>query len=379
MQAYDFIFAGGGVAGLSLAYLLARSPLRDRSMLIVDRDTKDQDDRTLGFWTDRPTPFDDVVCRSWSQLQFVCENTLVVDLGTWRYKVIRGIDFYRYVRQELSAYPNIEYLQGTVGRIEDGQEQAIVPVDAQTYAARWVFDSRFDPTKLVPKPRRYHTLQWHFRGWVIETPEAVFDPQIATPFDFWAPLKGGMQFYYVLPFSEHRALVEYVLLSPGEYDRALRAYLETILGIQDYTILSTEEDTLPMTDRPFPRKAGRRIIAIGILGGRIKPSSGYAFTRIQQDSASIVRSLLQNGHPFDVPPDPRRYQFYDSLLLQVMYRHGEQIKPIFDALIANNPIDRVFRFLDERASLWEDLSLMASVPSWPFLRALFRLAVLRRV
>lgn len=33
---YDFIIAGGGAAGLSLAYHLMRSPLRERSILIVD-------------------------------------------------------------------------------------------------------------------------------------------------------------------------------------------------------------------------------------------------------------------------------------------------------------------------------------------------------
>jgi lycopene beta-cyclase len=43
---YDFILAGGGLAGLSLACHLANSPLRDRSILIVDPDTKERNDRT---------------------------------------------------------------------------------------------------------------------------------------------------------------------------------------------------------------------------------------------------------------------------------------------------------------------------------------------
>jgi lycopene beta-cyclase len=68
---YDFIIAGGGAAGLSLAYHLMRSPLRDRSILIVDKDAKDHNDRTFCFWTDRPSLFDDLVYRSWSQLRFV--------------------------------------------------------------------------------------------------------------------------------------------------------------------------------------------------------------------------------------------------------------------------------------------------------------------
>jgi hypothetical protein len=59
--------------------------------------------------------------------------------------------------------------------------------------------------------------------------------------------------------------------------------------------------------------------------------SGYAFTRIQDDSAAIVGSLLRLGHPFDVPPDSPRYQLYDAILLDLMAGQGEAIGPIFTA------------------------------------------------
>ena len=71
---YDYIIAGGGLAGLSLACHMVRTSLRDRSILIVDRDPKKQNDRTWGFWTHKPTGFDEIVHRSWSQM-------LVVDEG----------------------------------------------------------------------------------------------------------------------------------------------------------------------------------------------------------------------------------------------------------------------------------------------------------
>jgi lycopene beta-cyclase len=88
---YDFIIAGGGAAGLSLAYHLMRSPLCDRSILIVDKDAKDHNDRTFCFWTDGPSLFDEVVHRSWSQLQFVGDDfEKVIPLGNFRYQMIRG-------------------------------------------------------------------------------------------------------------------------------------------------------------------------------------------------------------------------------------------------------------------------------------------------
>ena len=183
-----------------------------------------------------------------------------------------------------------------------------------------------------------------------------------------------MRFFYVLPFTEHRAFVEYVACTPTppnweEREHALAAYLNASLGITNYCIGAREGGTNPLTDRPFPRRIGRHIMTIGALGGRIKPSSGYAFMRIQQDSAAIVKSLLRAGHPFDVPPDARRYRWYDAAMLDIMARQGERIKPIFTSMFTRNPIGRIFRFLDERSSPWDDLRLAATLPPMLALRA----------
>ena len=166
-------------------------------------------------------------------------------------------------------------------------------------------------------------------------------------------------------------------LLPGESEEAFREYLGNVLGVDCYRIVAREGGVSPMTDQPFPRRIGASVLSIGIRVGRVKPSAGFAFTRIQQDSAAIVRSLSRVGHPFELPPDSRRYRLCDSLMLQIMSRHGEQVKSIFAALFKNNPIQRVLRFLDETGSPWENLLLIASLPDPLFLRALFSLKVLR--
>ncbi len=47
MEHFDFILAGGGAAGLGLAYYMVNSPLKDHSILIIDKEAKNKNDRTL--------------------------------------------------------------------------------------------------------------------------------------------------------------------------------------------------------------------------------------------------------------------------------------------------------------------------------------------
>lgn len=385
MKSYDVIIAGGGASGLSLACHLAHSPLRDRSILVVEQDAKDQNDRTWCFWTNRPTLFDDIVYRSWSQLQVLGERfEKTLDLHAYRYNMIRGIDFYRFARQVVSQCPRVEYLQGKVEQIEDGDQHASVLVNGQSYTGTWVFDSLFNWSSFKPGRNRYHYLKQQFKGWEIETAEKVFNPRVATFLDFRTPQEKGLHFFYVLPFSERFALVESVLCTGAPVswelcEHELHSYLETMLGIKAYETLREERGISPLTDWPFPRQTGKRVMAIGTHGGMVKPSTGYAFLRMQEDSSAIVRSLLEVGHPFSVPPGPRRYRYFDSVMLEIMTHDAKRIEPIFTALFKRNPVERIFRFLDEVASLRENFLMIPSLPPQLLLQALQQLGALSRV
>jgi len=38
----------------------------------------------------------------------------------------------------------------------------------------------------------------------------------------------------------------------------------------------------------------------------------------------------------------------------------------------------MLRFLDEKTNVWEDLTLMMTVPTWPFLKAFFKIVMKRK-
>jgi lycopene beta-cyclase len=268
----------------------------------------------------------------------------------------------------------VTWLRGKVEAIEDGAEAARVIINHEAVTGQWVFDSR---PRQAAFDSRYHQLKLHFKGWEIETTRPVFDSSAATFLDFRTPQNGATRFFYVLPFDERHALVEYTLFSnmpllPREYEQALYAYLRDVLKITDYQITRQEGGVIPITDQPYLRRLGGRVMSIGMRGGRIKPSTGFAFMRVQADSAAIVHSLIEHDQPFAVPEDSERYCLYDSLLLDIMEREPERIQAIFAALFKRNSIEHVLSFLDEQASLTQNVRMIATLPPVPFLRALWR-------
>jgi lycopene beta-cyclase len=126
-----------------------------------------------------------------------------------------------------------------------------------------------------------------------------------------------------------------------------------------------------MTDHPLPAAAGRHIINLGTRAGRAKPSTGYAFKRIQAHSAHLVHALAATGHPpSDLTGDQWQFSLFDTLLLDIMQRQGEQTRDIFTELFTRNTPERIFDFLDERTSWKENFQVMNSVTPWPFLRSI---------
>ncbi|MFW5811789.1 MAG: lycopene cyclase family protein [Alkalispirochaetaceae bacterium] len=387
MRDYEFILAGGGMAGLSLAYHLLFSPLQDRNILIIDLEDKQNNDRTWCFWDTTPSPYHSIVHKRWSHFLIESdEYSERIPLAPYDYRMIRGEDFYRFVKDALGSAPNVTFLQARVNEMRELDDRVEVHTSAGTYTGRWVFDSLFFPREFHVDEQKYHFLKQHFVGWFIRTSRPLFDPEAATWFDFRVPQKGEMRFMYLLPTSEREALVEftlfsYTLLEREEYEENIRRYIAEVLqlGQEEYEILEREDGIIPMTDQPFQRSGGRRIMRIGTKGGMVKASTGFTFHRTQRDCRHIVASLVGRDTPFhSLRPSPI-YPMMDSMLLQIMHRKGELSKPIFIKLFENNPIQRLLRFLDEEAETRELLQIMNSVPWWPFIAAGIKLKVLRKV
>lgn len=341
--------------------------------MIADKDDKQKNDRTWCFWETEAGLFDSIVYKKWDKAWFYGEGlSRLMELPPYHYKLIRGIDFYNYSFNLIRQQPNFEIRTGDIREVKSDGGQSWIQFGNEKISAEYIFNSILFE-KPVMRSNEYYMLQ-HFKGWVINAEKPVFNAGEATLMDFRVGQQHGTTFVYVMPFSETTALVEYTLfteqlLEPAQYENGLKKYISELLKIDSYKIEEEEFGIIPMTNHRFPSANGS-IINIGTAGGQTKASSGYTFSFIQKHSARIVENLVKRGNPFiPLPGGPKRFKFYDSTLLHILKHNKLPGDKIFTRLFKKNKPQQVLRFLDNESSLGDELKIISSLPTMPFLKA----------
>ena len=348
--------------------------LANKKILLVDKDEKRGNDRTWCFWEKETGLFEPIVYQYWKKAWIQSEKfSRLLFLVPFTYKLIRGIDFYDHCFKLIRQQTNIDFLHGEVEGLVRNDHGASIIINGETIEGTYVFNSILFAKPVLGR-KEYYLLQ-HFKGYIIETADPVFDPAEATLMDFRVSQQEGTTFVYVMPFTATMALVEYTLFSknllePEQYDQGLKNYIKDQLKISSYSVREEEFGVIPMTNHRFPGSDGN-IIHIGTAGGQTKASSGYTFRFIQKHSAAIVKQLVKGDSPL-VKQDHGRFHFYDSVLLDILANDQLPGSHIFIELFRKNKPENVLGFLDNESSIGEELKIIGSLPTWPFLKSALR-------
>ncbi len=380
---YTYIIAGGGMAGLTLASLLANSRLEYESVLIIDQGVAQP--KSWSYWSDQSHAFDSFEEHHWEHLQFHCyqNKTLELAIEPFVYRKIDSLHWTKKLTEFLTQHPKFEMLQANVESFHFHGKYAQVQTDKGIFEARdKIFDSVSPYPSDISNPK---DLKQHFTGLTIETNFPLFDPSKAILFDFRIAFTNACEFMYVLPTTRKLALFEHTffsgeLLKEEVYIEKIKAYLLAYYGLgdDDYRILATEKGIIPMNYLDIPQNLHQKHIKIGTSGGFVKASTGYSFFRTQHLLQQLVHNL-ENKH-FDsavVPQKPFKI-LLDRTLIQVLVEQKIKGSHVFEQLFLKNSPQKMLRFLDEKTSVWEDLTLMSTVPIWTFMKAFLKIALKRK-
>ena len=402
IASYDYIIAGAGGAGLSLLHYIMEAPnLASKSILVIDKSFQKTNERTWCFWDANISAFENLVHHRWNTISIHAEGfDKELSTAPFSYKMIQGIDFYNSVLSKAKSKTNIHFQESTILDITaidstNPSKGAKVEWEGGSAKGGYIFSSLlpFQMNQLAtaaayskslqsstPSNKQVPFLWQHFKGRVVQFDTPVFNKSIAKLMDFNVPQQGATAFMYQLPLNEREALVEYTIFSENvldiaEYDEVLDAYLAKEFPSSTYITKHDEIGAIPMTQIELA-STEPPIYTIGALGSAIKASTGYAFQFIQEQCKNIAIQL-EHGLPLQTKVHNTRHQFYDAVLLDILFHHKMEGAEIFKRIFAKNEAATVFKFLSNTSTIMEDIKIMRSLPTNIFLPAAIKV-ILRR-
>ena len=354
MREFDYIIIGGGCAGLSLAYELeVHEILKDKTLAIVEPRAEYKRDKTWSFWKVSPHNFDDCVKKSWEHFSInIPGKTNHLECKNFPYQSIDSSLFYEKINKKLKENKNIYFFKN------------IEEINTQN---SFVFNS-------VPNIKKKHSNLWqHFCGVEIETKKNFFDEEIFNLMDFDCEQRESVHFFYTLPYSKNKALVETTWLSrmndnsQKDYDQQIKDYINNHLKITDYKIAYKEQGAIPLFYPVYEKEKNK--INIGTAGGMTRLSTGYTFLNIQEHSKYIRENIenISNSKSFQIS---RKYKFLDDIFLRVLNRHPDKMSDIFFNMFEASP-KTVIKFLSNKSNFWDDFNIILKMPKLTFIKALF--------
>ena len=354
MKEFDYVIIGGGCAGLSLAYELElHDKLLDKTLAIIETRPDYKRDKTWSFWKVFDHNFQDCVIKNWNNFSInTPEVSQELRNEKYPYQSVDSSKFYNKINLKLSTNKNIQFFKD---------------LDKLNTTNSIIFNSVYDGS--IDKSNLWQ----HFQGIEIETNKDIFDDQILNLMDFNCEQRDAVHFFYTLPFSKNKALVETTWLSNLEndsyqdYDLQLENYIKNNLGIKDYRVNFTEKGAIPLF---YPQVKNKGEINIGSAGAMTRLSTGYTFLNIQEHSKFIRENLdnIKNKKTYCLG---KKYEFLDNVFLSVLKNNPEKMPNIFFKMFKGSS-NTVIKFLSNKSNFLEDLIIISKMPKLIFINSLFK-------
>lgn len=372
---YQLIILGGGCAGLSLAMRLADHGEQSPSTLIIEKRSDYINDRTWCFWDEGNAALNDWADHDWQSFTVrLGDKQLIKNCSKHPYLMISSRTFYDRAIHKIMLNKQrftLNKTESVLDVIKLPNHTWRVTTNLGVYKSNQIIDTR--PISNITDDT---SILWQsFIGFEIEVDQALFDSKQFTLMDIDKKFIKGLGFTYVLPISQNRALIEYtVFCEQAMPSNNLEPYLNLALlkytKNVDYKILRKEFGQLPMGNQHIKQSDDPSYIFAGLYAGAARPSSGYAFQRIQRWAIECENALIENQSLLAKPKDSALIAMMDDVFLHVLKSNPTACAGIFYSFFSKAKVISCIRFLSDNATLVDFGNIILSMPAFLFLKSL---------
>jgi lycopene beta-cyclase len=375
---YDLVFAGGGLAAyLTAAILLKKCP--DLRLAIVEK-SEHREQHTWSFHAKDLSAsaqelLSPVISAVWQgYLVKFPDHARQIDL---KYCSIRSQDFWTRIDVLTHSVTKI------FGEVIDVNRTELQLADNSVLRASAILDARGVSRKNFTKSTGWQK----FIGFEIETDETH---DITQPVIMDATVKqtDGYRFFYVLPFSKNKLLIEDTYYSDSQHldvekiETEITDYIRG-LGIKGYKIVTKESGVLPIPLTHSYLLDSDALPTIGMRGGFFHPTSGYSLPFSVSCAEELAAEIFYAKHVHSDLFEKSLQSVYRSRMAlfksakflirlnRMLFRAGSPEKRwrVLSQFYRKD-IDTITEFYSGRLSLKTKLSMITGVPPVPVISGL---------
>ena len=359
-QIFDYAILGGGCSALSLISKVCERKIDKYSFLIIEERVKYNDDRSWCFWLKWDNTLKSLISYSWKRYSFSYKKSEVVHFSKkYSYQYVRSIDFYRHALKKAKKKPYVTLRLGeSVIKVTTNNEKYFVHTNKNKYFAKNIIDTRPKKDVYLRSPFLFQS----FLGYEIEIKEGNYKFKYAKIMDNMRMKDNTFFFDYILPFGTNKFLVEITAFSKKNINiKKLKSLLTSTLkenNFENYKIIRREFGIIPMgfIDKNVLINKKNYFFG-GMPGGAVRPSSGYAFLRIQEWAEQCVNLLERDKNLISHPNEKVIIKKLDMIFLKVITNNLKYSPFIFFAFAKKVSTDSFIRFMSGDANIMDYIKI----------------------
>ena len=363
IEKFDFIIIGLGLSGITL--LLELLKRTKKKILIIEKKKKLNRDKNWCFWSYPKNFLTNKYRNSWKEV-IIKYKTKEISKREQNYSYLQvySDDLYKIAIDKLNKSNNCKLLLNQeINYFKETSDGVYLDINEKSYFSEIVFDSR-------PSQVESGKLLQHFYGIEVESNKKAFNTNEVTLMHFQDNDK-EIHFFYILPYSEKKALIETTYFSKKIYQeqkylKDIESYINKEYPKINFKYGFKEKGVIPMYE--IKNNVSSKIIKIGTAGNWTRISTGYTLQNSFKKSREIVDCII-NKKKIKLKKDMIS-NFLDKVFCKYLEIYPEKSNILFIRFFEKLKLSIIIKFLTNKYHFFDLIKVIFSLPKLQLLKCL---------